>query len=327
MPNDRGFQIGVTSIPSEGGGRGRRGYGNQLAPNHLRISAVLPAYNVAPYLAASVVSVLGQTFPVHETIVVDDGSTDDTPRVLAGYRDRIICLRQPNSGVSKARNTGVQRATGEWIAFLDGDDVWYPQKIERQLTALAPGVGFVFCWKHEFRDGENKAIRTVRYDQECCSNPLRAILTQFFASPSTVLVRRDVFLECGGFDETLRDGSEDADLWIRLAERTRFAQVEEPLVRYRLRNSSICGGQSARQYTEQIIGPLLRHRETFMRVLGMSRGEFESTISTSYLRFAHRWLNEGDYSAASWALLWGTSHFCRGVLAHTRLLASRENPK
>ncbi|MFZ9033203.1 MAG: glycosyltransferase family 2 protein, partial [Anaerohalosphaeraceae bacterium] len=102
----------------------------------LKISAVIPAYNAEKYIARSINSVLNQTCPVDEIIVVDDGSTDSTAEVIKSYGGKVRYIHQQNAGVSAARNTGIQAATCEWVAFLDADDEWLPEKIERQVENI-----------------------------------------------------------------------------------------------------------------------------------------------------------------------------------------------
>ncbi|MHC5139531.1 MAG: glycosyltransferase family 2 protein, partial [Planctomycetota bacterium] len=102
----------------------------------LTISAVIPAYNAAKYIARSIDSVLAQTHPVDEIVIVDDGSTDNTAAIIKDYGDKVRYIHQPNAGVSAARNTGIEAATGNWIAFLDADDEWLPEKIKRQVENL-----------------------------------------------------------------------------------------------------------------------------------------------------------------------------------------------
>ncbi|HEX3110532.1 MAG TPA: glycosyltransferase family A protein, partial [Thermoanaerobaculia bacterium] len=109
------------------------------------VSVVIPSYNYARYLGEAIDSALGQTLPPLEVIVVDDGSTDDTPAVLAAYGDRIRVLRQKNAGVAVARNSGIAAARGECVAFLDADDVWLPRKLELQIPLFTDSVGLVHC--------------------------------------------------------------------------------------------------------------------------------------------------------------------------------------
>src|SRR5262245_37852496 len=111
----------------------------------MNVSVIIPTYNSGPLVVEAVESVLRQTQPATEIIVVDDGSTDDTQERLAAYRDRIRCVRQSNARVAAARNTGLALASGEIVAFLDADDAWHPHKLERQLAVLRehPQIGLL----------------------------------------------------------------------------------------------------------------------------------------------------------------------------------------
>jgi glycosyltransferase involved in cell wall biosynthesis len=267
------------------------------------VSVVIPAFNAALWISESLESVFAQTYPILEIIVVDDGSSDETKKVIAQYLNRIKYIEVKHQGVSSARNVGIQLARGDWVAFLDADDMWYPEKIQKQVHLITPDVGFIFCWKHEFLNGEVHILRIVEYDKLCCINPLLAILTRFFASPSTVIVKRELLINHGGFDEGNKDGSEDADLWIRLAEWTHFSQVEEALVRYRLHSNSICGRQSHYEYTKQIIGPLLRNRKIFLRNLQITKFRFHIQIAQSYLSISKMWYKKKDIKTAAWSIM------------------------
>ncbi|HEY2324319.1 MAG TPA: glycosyltransferase family A protein, partial [Thermoanaerobaculia bacterium] len=109
------------------------------------VSVVIPSYNYARYLGEAIDSALAQTLPPLEVIVVDDGSTDETSEVLATYADRIRVLRQKNSGVAVARNSGIAAAHGEYVAFLDADDIWLPRKLELQMARFDESIGLVHC--------------------------------------------------------------------------------------------------------------------------------------------------------------------------------------
>ena len=102
----------------------------------MTISAVIPAYNCEKYISRSIDSVLNQTHPVDEIVVVDDGSTDDTAKAIGGYGDKVRYIHQQNAGVSASRNAGVEAARGDWIAFLDADDEWSPERIQSQVELL-----------------------------------------------------------------------------------------------------------------------------------------------------------------------------------------------
>lgn len=197
------------------------------------VSVVIPAWNSAATLGRAIDSVLAQTWPALEIIVVDDGSEDATGAVLAGYGARIRVIRQANAGPSAARNRGIREASGDYLAFLDADDYWLPEKLARQAELLDARPELGFCsTATQVADPQGRPLR----DWSCHAGaaPLLETLFQHSAavsgSTSGVLARRALVQEAGGFDETLR-GFEDPDLWIRLAARAGYACIAEPLTR------------------------------------------------------------------------------------------------
>ena len=195
------------------------------------VSVIIPTYNYGRYLGEAIDSALGQTLPPLEVIVVDDGSTDDTPQVLASYGDRIRVVRQKNSGVAVARNSGIAAARGDYVAFLDADDVWLPRKLELQLALFDGAVGLVHCGV-EF--GTKVQLPRINGD---VADALLLLQPDVIHGPgSTVVVPTRVAQEIGGFDPTL-PASEDWDFIYRVATRHRAAGVPEPLVRYRKHGS------------------------------------------------------------------------------------------
>jgi glycosyltransferase involved in cell wall biosynthesis len=203
-----------------------------------RVTVVVPAWNTSSVLTETLDSIRAQTFQDFEVLVVDDGSTDGTAEVVErhGAEDhRFRLIRQGHAGVSIARNKAVAEARGEWIAFLDADDVWLPPKLERQLALLEqdPAAGLLFT-NFFFWDGNRDLA--VAYAPGAVlpgGNPLQALIRSCLFLLSTVMVRREHFLGSGGFDPALRL-SEDWDLWLRLAERGIHVRgLAEPLARYR----------------------------------------------------------------------------------------------
>ena len=195
------------------------------------VSVVMPAYNAAAFVRRAVDSVLAQTWSDLELLGVDDGSTDATRDVLASYGDRLRVLPKLNGGPAAARNHGLRHARGKYVAFLDADDWWLPQKLERQVALMAGRPELGFC---------STATRVVTAagepagDWPCCTStePLPDLLFMRSAavsgSTSGVLAHRSLLLEAAGFDETLR-GFEDPDLWIRLSARAGYACLSETL--------------------------------------------------------------------------------------------------
>ncbi len=206
--------------------------GGQLARSTASVSVVIPTFNSASWVTQAIDSVLTQTSPPDEIIVVDDGSTDDTRSRLAPYRDRVRYVHQENRGVAAARNRGIAASTGDMIAFLDADDIWHPRKLELQLQAMTdhPGLGLLGTASYDWpgpapAQPESFPTRPV---------PLswRRLAVRNALTTSSVVVRRAAFERVGVFDPELR-GPEDFDLWLRIAEVYPVANLPAPLVGYR----------------------------------------------------------------------------------------------
>lgn len=188
------------------------------SPNTPKVSIILPAYNHAHFLPQSIESALGQTDPDFEVIVVDDGSTDDTREVVSGYSDpRIRYLYQENRGLAAARNTGLRAARGEFVAFLDADDLFLPNKLELQTRYFSnhKAAGLVAGgWK--YIDADGKWIGEYWPWPHPPELNVYGWLENCFVNPVSVLVRKQYVEQAGGFDENLKQ-VEDWDLWLRLA--------------------------------------------------------------------------------------------------------------
>lgn len=187
----------------------------------VRVSVIVPSYNYAGYLPLCVDSLLGQTYPHWECIIVDDGSTDDTPAVcgrLAAADARIIFARQQNRGLSAARNTGIKRASGELLQFLDADDLLEPQKLEIHVRRLddLPLTDIVVGDAAYFRDDEPNSLQEWPVDALLEASPLAALVAENAFVVNAALVRRRLVDAVGLFDETLV-AHEDWDFWLRCA--------------------------------------------------------------------------------------------------------------
>ena len=203
------------------------------------VTCVIPNYNYARYLSVAIESALAQTHRDTEVVVVDDGSTDASTDVLRGYGDRIRWFGQANQGVSAARNRGIEEAHGDFVGFLDADDVWYPTKVERQLAQMADrDVGLVHCWVREIDpDGRPVRIRRVGGRGWLLADHVRLRSTVLLGG-SSALLRRECFGEVGGFDLHLST-SADWDMWRRVMTKYRVELVEETLVDYRVHGSAM----------------------------------------------------------------------------------------
>lgn len=199
------------------------------------VSVVIPVFNGEKYIEATLEGVFGQTHPDIEVIVVDDGSCDATLDILSRYGDRVRVIQQQNSGSAAARNRGLQEATGDWIAFVDADDIWLPEKLEKQLRECGTVV-----WSHTssvFMGGVNDGKRDSDFTVKQQGNVLAALACGNFIVTSTVLAKRQALLDAGGFDVSLRS-IQDWDLWMRLAAKHELGYLDQALTRYRVHSSS-----------------------------------------------------------------------------------------
>lgn len=200
------------------------------------VSVIVPAYNRAHVLRRAVASVLAQTVRNIEVIIVDDCSDDGTEllvRELSREHDEVAYLRHDRRrGAGAARNTGERRARGVYLAFLDSDDAWLPEKLEKQLSAFersTPQTAIVYTGA--CIEDEVSGASRIRRAQDKGDVLERQIARNIIGSPSRVMIRRSAFRACGGFDESL-PAYADWDLWIRVASRYYVECVDEPLVRY-----------------------------------------------------------------------------------------------
>jgi len=212
------------------------------------VSVVVPVYNAAATLGATLVSVRNQTWRNLEIIVVDDGSTDTSFAIATAHQDqdaRVRIIRQANGGVAAARNRGIDAAKGRFVAPLDADDMWLPSKIERQMevmTAAGPDVGLVYTGYAMIDEaGRVQGLPVAGHAQ---GNVLRQLCREnFIGNGSSVLFRREVLQEIGGYDVGLRavgaQGCEDLQLYLAIAERFQFAVVPECLTGYRLTSTTM----------------------------------------------------------------------------------------
>lgn len=230
------------------------------------VSVVIPTYNRADLLPSALDSVLAQTHPHLEVLVVDDGSTDDTLRVLEGYGERIAVVRQDNAGPSAARNHGIRKTTGAFVAFLDSDDVWLPDKLARQLEVFAahPDTGMVGggC---RYMDAEGNDLGGVTRCPHVIPLEDFQIFTALPGSASNAVIRRKALEEVGLFDDTLQR-AEDRELWMRIAERYPVRGVPEPTVLIRVHggerpnDSFSLVRESRRRVNQRIADPAIRRK-------------------------------------------------------------------
>jgi glycosyltransferase involved in cell wall biosynthesis len=200
-----------------------------------KVSVIIPTYNRATSLVSAVNSVLSQTFQDFEIIIVDDASKDDTEEVVRGIADRRIkyLRHETNKREAGARNTGVTSASGEYIAFLDDDDEWLPDKLKLQVELLdgsSSVVGAVYSGS--FRIDSESGRTLDQYIPTKTGNIFKDLsFRNWVGTPSTVLLRRECFERVGLFDSAIVFGP-DYDMWIRVAEKYHFLCIRQPLIKY-----------------------------------------------------------------------------------------------
>jgi glycosyltransferase involved in cell wall biosynthesis len=263
------------------------------------VSVVLTAYNVGPYIAEALRSVLAQTYSDFEIIVVDDGSTDETPTALAPFRHRITYVAQANRGAGAARNTGLRLAKGEFVTFLDADDVWLPNFLEREVRALRryPRAALAFSGGYQ-TDSQGHIQRPmlptapeafwawIGRHGDLASGSVEGhlyrelLLRNFIRTPSAVTLRRAILDGTAGFDETMRNG-QDYALWVALARRHSFVFVNAPLVKYRVHGGGLSGDDVARGERWERAGVTVLERE-LARAPAELRAMLRRRIAASY---------------------------------------------
>lgn len=199
-----------------------------------KVSIIIPAYNAMTYLPETIETVLSQTFTDFEVLVVNDGSTDRTVEWISQLTEaRLRLISQSNQGLSRARNTGITSAQGEYVALLDADDLWESTKLEKQVRCLDenPEVGLVYTWT-ALADQNGKPTGRIVASHANGNVWQKLTETNIVACGSNPLIRRSCFETVGLFSTDL-SSCEDRDMWLRIAKEYPFAVVKEPLVRYR----------------------------------------------------------------------------------------------
>jgi len=199
------------------------------------VSVIIPTLNRENYIRQCVESALSQDYPNIEVIVVDNGSTDNTPEILASFGSKIKCLKEEKRGQSAARNKGLRTAQGEFIAFLDDDDFYLSGKISLSVKKLLEdrSISLVYT-DYVMIDSENLQTDTIKINHPPPEEFLRTFLKGFCILPSTTLLRKECLEKTGYFDETMLNSHEDTDMWFRMLKTgCRFGHIPEPLTAYR----------------------------------------------------------------------------------------------
>lgn len=251
------------------------------------VSVVIPTYNRAHLILEALESVFAQTHQEYEVIVVDDGSTDNTREVLAPFLHRIQYVWQENQGISGARNRGILLSRGRYIAFLDSDDRWLPEKLAKQVVYLDahPKVGLLCCglWRYEIGKEETRERRPQGFPK----NFEELLQGPNFIPTSTAIVPRDCFSKVGLFDPALPP-IEDWDMWLRLARQYKMHCLDEILAEHRLHPTNTTKDlvrvyEGYRRFYAKVLklyGRMIPDRDLFRS----KEASFQYLLGTTYLR-------------------------------------------
>lgn len=256
------------------------------------VSVIIPAYNAEKFLSKTLESVLSQTYKNIEVLVIDDGSQDKTAEIvksIAQKDSRVILLQQQNIGVAAARNLGINNSTGEFIAPIDADDIWYPQNLEKQVQCLLQAdssVGLVYSWSVDIDDLDRPigGFKAANITGQIFNT---FIAYNFIGNASATMIRRSCIDKIGNYDAQLRlqnaQGCEDWDFYLRIAEHYEFQVVPEFLVGYRkVSNSMSCDYRSMGKSHALVMISVQRRYPHLPQYL------FKLSSSNLYMYFAHQ---------------------------------------
>lgn len=237
----------------------------------MKVSVIMPAYNRAPYLKASIDSVLRQTYPDYELIVIDDESTDETAKIVLDYPfPHIHYFKVPHGGPSRARNFGIRKTSGEVIAFLDSDDLWEPESLACRMRVFEehPEAGVVFS-DYKRIDPQGKVLEESVLGARAAAlergTAVCDLLEDCPVTTNTALVRKALLKQAGLFDENLV-WAEDYDLWLRLSQVCSFQFVARPLTRYRLHPDQLT--RQSREKTWLGCAQVIRKHKKWLKTRG-----------------------------------------------------------
>ena len=271
------------------------------------VSVIIPNYNYARYVCEAIDSVLTQTYPNIEIIVVDDGSKDESKEILQSYGGKIKTILQQNQGVSAARNNGLTESKGEFIAFLDADDVWLPQKIEKQIERFLSDdlLGLVHVGVEDIdADGKHLSNHLDGLEGDISHEFLLFNRAVVLGGGSGIIIRRQILEEIGGFDTRLST-SADWDVFHQVSSRSKVGFIAEVLLKYRIHGSNM-HGNIRRMEREMMLGfekafaakPNVNQRECYGNLHKILAGSyFRSGQFPAFLRHAVKsiWLVPSNF--------------------------------
>lgn len=276
------------------------------------VSVIIPTYNRAKILGKVIQSVLDQTYKDFEIIIVDDGSTDDTKQVLAQYKNKIIYIYQENQGGAVARNTGINHANGKYIAFLDSDDLWFPQKLKKQVEILEQHDDFALVYTNILYIDDAGRFKSPGYSSKKFLSGYMFKETLFrkimCGHPPTWLIRKTCFEEIGSFDPDFRT-SHDRDMIIRIAKKWKIYGIKEPLTMIRQHNyQRLRGSSSANQieyYWFKFLDKLFKETDREL----ISKKLKKKLVSSYYFLAGKQYLKEMDHVLARKRFFLSISHY------------------
>jgi len=276
--------------------------------HHPRVSVIIPAYNPGSLIVQAIESVLAQTFQDFEIIVVDDSSDDGTAERLREYQDKVRYVRQDRSGSAIARNRGILLSRGRYLAFLDADDLWMPNKLEEQLPLIEGSPNCVLVYSDFNKTGDpDDDVRSGLQAREYWvkDSEFESLLRQNFIHTSSVLVRKEALADAGIFDPKFKN-AQDWDLWVRLAETGNFGFVDQILTHYRVhRNQSVATLSYARNmiYSDHVLLARWSKDADALRLIRLKTGQ-------DYYKLGRREWRCGNFRHARHAF-WQASKFDR----------------
>ena len=270
------------------------------------VSVVIPAHNAAAYLPATLDSVLAQTFSNYEIIVINDGSPDtpELEKVLQPYFGKIRYIKQENRGPSSARNTGIQAARGQYVAFLDSDDIWLPKHLANQMAMLEsdPILGLVYANGVQIRDDRPVGVSFDRTPQSLPVNFDSLLREQSTVNTSSAVVSREALVEAGMFDEEFRR-CEDYDLWLRLAAAgVRMTFTREIQIAHRPANGLAASGDLMKQALIAVYQKTLATQKLTEEQTSVARAKIADISLAIQLERAKEFLLEGKFGEAAQCL-------------------------
>lgn len=286
------------------------------------ISVVLPVFNGEKTIFETVQSILNQTFDNWELIIINDGSQDSTLDIIQKFESaepRLRIFSYPNAGLAASRNRGIALSLGEYISFIDADDLWTSNKLKSQLTALQdnPKAFVAYSWT-DYIDADGKFVKSGRHTTDTGDVYQKLLLCNFLENGSNPLVRKEVFAIVGGFDESL-SAAEDWDMWLRLAARYEFVVVPEVQILYRLSMNSMSANLKRQERT-----CLTVINKAFSTPRAESLGHLKKyTISNIYIYLTFKSLEVNPDKVDRWistVFLWKTLQYNPGFFKQKKII-------